>query len=152
MKHRYIVPKTGSLAVMAMLIGLLPCNSMADEQASIVASELTTIANQLSLNPDMAIDLSSVSGEYCFNTGLHKGGHMTHYAIDPTQTKEDVIDFVNAEPLIKSGMNVSGLPRFPGSLGSMTPNQWYFLPAGEHEPHHGRKFPFPLLMKASDIK
>ena len=121
-------------------------------QDKIVKAELNAIANQLALRPEMAIDLSDVSGEYCFNTGIQEGGHMTHYAIDPTTTQEDVIDFVNAEPMIKAGVHVEALPRFPGTLGSMTPNQWYFLPAGEQEPHHGRTFSFPLLIKASNIK
>jgi hypothetical protein len=93
-----------------------------------------------------------VSGEYCFDVNLGDGGHMTHYAIDPTKTQEDVIDFVNAEPLIKAGVKVDSLPRFPGQLGSMAPNQWYFLPAGEQEPHHGMKFPFALLLKAVNVK
>src|SRR5438552_1096238 len=121
-------------------------------QAGIVAGELSTIANQLSLRPDIAIDLTKVSGEYCFNAGLATGGHMTHYAADPTRTAEDVVDFVNAEPLVKAGINVASLPRFPGGLNSMAPGQWYFLPAGELEPHHGRKFPFPLLIRATNIK
>ena len=121
-------------------------------QAGIVAGELSTIANQLSLRPDLAIDFTKVSGEYCFNAGLGAGGHMTHYATDPTRTQEDVIDFVNAEPLVKAGVNVANLPRFPGGLNSMTSGQWYFLPAGELEPHHGTKFPFPLLIRATNIK
>jgi hypothetical protein len=49
-------------------------------------------------------------------------------------------------------VKVDSLPRFPGQLGSMAPNQWYFLPAGEQEPHHGMKFPFPLLLKAVNVK
>ena len=76
---------------------------------------------------------------------------MTHYAIDPAGTSEDVIDFVNAKPLLAAGINVDSLPRFPGKLNTMTPNQWYFLPANELEPHHGMKFPIPLLIKASDL-
>jgi len=121
-------------------------------QAGIVAGELSTIANQLSLRPDIAIDLTKVSGEYCFNAGLAAGGHMTHYAADPTRTAEDVVDFVNAEPLVRAGITVASLPRFPGGLNSMTPGQWYFLPAGELEPHHGIKFSFPLLIRATNIK
>ena len=120
-------------------------------QDAIVAAELDAIARQLAMRPETAIDLSAVSGEYCFNTGLKEGGHMTHYAIDASKTQEDVIDFVNAEPMIKAGLHVESLPRFPGTLGSMTPNQWYFLPAGEPEPHHGTTFSFPLLIKASNI-
>ena len=129
--------------------------SRADEgtrQAEIVAGELATIAKQLSLRPETAIDLTKVSGEYCFNAGFGSGGHMTHYATDPTKTKEDIVDFVNAEPLIKAGINVATLPKFPGGLNSMTPGQWYFLAAGEPEPHHGTQFPFPILIRATNIK
>lgn len=120
-------------------------------QASIVASELSTIANQLSIRPHTALDLSSVSGEYCFNVNLETGGHMTHYAIDTESTREDVIDFVNAVSLIEAGVKVDSLSKFPGKLGSMAPNKWYFLPAGEFEPHHGVRFPFPLLMKPANL-
>ena len=121
-------------------------------QAAIVGGELATLANQLHLRPETALDFTKVSGEYCFDVRLGEGGHMTHYATDPTKTQEDVIDFVNAAPLIKAGVKVDNLPRFPGRLGSMTPNQWYFLPAGELEPHHGIKFPFPLLLNANNLK
>ena len=124
----------------------------ANKQAAIVGAELSTIANQLALRPETALDFSKVSGEYCFDVKLGEGGHMTHYAIDPTKTQEDVIDFVNAEPLIKAGVKLDSLPRFPGGSRSMTPNQWYFLPAGELEPHHGIKFPFPILIKANNLK
>jgi hypothetical protein len=121
-------------------------------QASIVAAELSAIANQLSIRPQTALDLSKVSGEYCFNVNLETGGHMTHYAIYPENTREDVIDFVNAAPLIEAGVKVDMLARFPGKLGGMTPKTWYFLSAGEFEPHHGIRFPYPLLIKAVNLK
>lgn len=124
----------------------------ARDQASIVAAEISVISNQLSLRPEAAIDLSSVSGEYCFQVNLEKGGHMTHYAIDPLNTREDVIDFINAEPLLNAGVVLDSIPRFPGGLGVMIPNQWYFLPAGKFEPHHGTRFSFPILMKAVNVK
>jgi hypothetical protein len=140
----------------AVLVGALaPSLSRAAEeakQAAIVAGELSAIANQLQLRPETAIDFTKVSGEYCFDVHITEGGHMHHHAVDPTKTREDVIDFVNAEPLIKAGVKVDSLPRFPGKLGSMTPNQWYFLPAGEIDPHHGFKWPFPVLIKAADLK
>ena len=120
-------------------------------QAAVVGAELSTIAKHLQTRPKTAIDFSKVSGEYCFNAGLGKGGLMTHYAIDPAGTSEDVIDFVNAKPLVEARINVGDLPRFPGKLGGMTPNQWYFLPAGEFEPHHGKKFPIPMLIRASNL-
>jgi hypothetical protein len=62
-----------------------------------------------------------------------------------------ILDFVAAAPLIEAGLDVDKLPRHPGKLGSMKPNQWYYLPTGAFEPHHGRKFPIPLLLKAADL-
>ncbi len=148
---RYI--GTVLVTILVILGGFGPGSSPAAElQGGVVAGELSTIANQLSLRPDIAIDLTKVSGEYCFNAGLVAGGHMTHYATDPTKTREAVVDFVNAEPLVKAGINVASLPKFPGGLNSMTPGQWYFLPAGEFEPHHATEFPFPLLIRATNIK
>ena len=122
------------------------------DQASIVAAEVSAFANLLAQRPKTAIDLSGVSGEYCFKVDIGKGGHMTHYAIDPGKTREDVIDFVNAAPLIEAGLNVEKLARHSGKLGTMEPNQWYYLPKGDFEPHHGIRFPFPVLIKAVNIK
>lgn len=130
----------------------VPPNGIKKDQARNVASGLTAIANQLSLRPESTIDFSEVSGEYCFDVDISEGGHMTHYAIDPTKTQEDIIDFVNAESLIKAGIEVDKLPRLPKDLGQMTPNQWYYLPAGEMDPHHGMKFPFPLMIRASNLE
>ncbi len=121
------------------------------KQAAVVGAELSAIAKHLQTRPKTAIDFSNVSGEYCFNVGLGKGANMTHYAIDPAGTSEDVIDFVNAKPLLAAGIHVDSLPKFPGKLNTMAPNQWYFLPANEFDPHHGRKFPFSMLIRASDL-
>jgi hypothetical protein len=146
------------LAIIAsgvLVVALAPQLSRAGteaKQAGVVAGELAAIANQLHLRPETAIDFTKVSGEYCFDVQMAKGGHMHHHAVDPTKTQEDVIDFVNAEPLIKAGIRVDGLPRFPGGLGTMTPNQWYFLPAGELDPHHGLKWPFPILIRAANLE
>lgn len=152
MKYRHC-----TIIVLAILI-LLACGfphmsaAVAKrDQASIVAAEISTFANLLSLRPQTAIDLSKVSGAYCFNVELEEGGKMTHYAIDPASTREDVIDFINADSLVKAGIKLDKLPRFPGKLGSMRPNQWYYLPAGAYEPHHGTRFSFPLIMRAVSI-
>ena len=142
----------GMALFFAWSVNVGPAEAAKKDQAGIVAAELSAIAKQLSLRPEMAIDLSDVSGAYCFNTGIQDGGHMTHYAIDPDKTKEDVIDFVNVASLVQSGITVQQLPTFPGKLGAMKPNQWYYLAAGEFEPHHGRKFPFPLMIRASNVK
>lgn len=121
------------------------------QQASIVASEISTFGRHLAVRPHTAIDFSRTSGEYCFNVNLGAGGHMTHYAVDPTNTLEDVIDFVSAKPLIDAGLDVEKLPQHSGKLGTMTPNQWYYLAPGAFEPHHGKKFPIPLLLKAVNL-
>ena len=123
----------------------------ANNQASIVAGELSSISNILAMRPETAIDFTQVSGEYCFNVDMGNGGHMTHYATNPESTQEDVIDFVNAEKLEDLGTDFSKLPAFPGKLGSMQPNTWYYLAKGQFEPHHGKEFPFPLLMRAVNV-
>lgn len=120
------------------------------QQAAIVAAEITAFTNQLSHRPETAFDFSKVSGEYCFFGGWD--GHHTHYAIDPTKTQEDVIDFVEAAPMIKAGLNVKDLPKYPGKLGKMTPGQWYYSPAKGFEPHHGKNPPVALLIRAVNIK
>ncbi len=125
--------------------------AMAKKQAAAAAAQLSTIIKHFQTRPKTAIDFTKVSGELCYNAGLGKGAHMTHYAIDPAGTSEDVIDFVNAKPLLAAGINVDSLPRFPGKLNTMTPNQWYFVPANEFDPHHGKKFPFPQLIRASSL-
>ncbi len=111
-----------------------------------------TVDAYLQSHPEMVIDLTGVSGEYCINTWKVGGGHMTHYATDPSKTQEDLVDFVPADSMTSAGVNVSDLPRMPGELGAMEPNKWYYLPAGTYEPHHGRKMPMSLLIRATNIE
>ncbi len=141
------------LIALAVIIIGLPTSGVAhtDAEKATIAGQLSAISKHFQTRPKTAIDFSKVSGEYCYNAGLGKSGLMTHFAIDPAGTSEDVIGFVNAKPLLAAGINVDSLPRFPGKLDTMTPNQWYFLPAKEFEPHHGKKFPFPLMIKASNL-
>ena len=126
------------------------------QQAAIVAAEITAFTNQLSHRPETAFDFSKVSGEYCFYAGWDKVSgwdkHHTHYAIDPTKTQEDVIDYVDARPLLEAGVNVEDLPRLPGELGKMIPGQWYFRPADAFDPHHGEGYDYPELVRASDLE
>jgi hypothetical protein len=77
---------------------------------------------------------------------------MSHYAVDPSKTQEDVIDFVIASSLTDAGVDVTGLPRMPGELGTMEAGKWYYLPAGEFEPHHGKNLGMPLLIRASNLE
>ena len=126
------------------------------KQAAVVSAEITAFANQLSLRPETAIDFSKVSGEYCFYSGSDKKSgwdkHHTHYAIDPTKTQEDVIDYVDARPLLEAGVNVENLPRLPAELGKMIPGQWYIRTANQNDPHHGKGYDYPELMRASDLQ
>jgi hypothetical protein len=142
----------GALLATAGLAAPLAADRELQGQAAIVAAELETIAQHLHLHPEMAIDLTDVSGEYCLNTWRAGGAQMVHFAVDPTATTEDVVEFVEADSLTSHGVDVRGLPPMPAELGAMTPGQWYYLAAGEPEPHHGDSFPFPLLVRASDLR
>ena len=51
-------------------------------------SEILAIARILRANPEMAIDRTAASGEYCFKSGP---GTMVHYAVQPERTTEDVV-------------------------------------------------------------
>lgn len=107
----------------------------------------------LETHPEMIIDLSKVSGEYCVNTWKVKGGHMTHYAIDPSKTTEDVIDFVKAKPFVVAGIDVTKLPQLPTKLGAMKNGQWYYVAKGGADPHHGWKAaPLAMIVRAAEIQ
>ena len=95
------------------------------KQAAVVSAEIVAFANQLSHRPKTALDFSKVSGEYCFYSGSDKDTgfdkHHTHYAIDPTKTQEDVIDFIDARTLLEAGLKMESLPKLPADLGKMIP-------------------------------
>ncbi len=145
------------MSIRLLQLGVLSCTlavsvfAIAAERSEKVQAEIDTIAQYLDSHPEMAIDFRDVSGEFCFNTWMVGGGHMTHYAVDPARTREDMIDFVRADSFGDS-LDVDKLPRFPGELGTMEPNRWYYLPAWHFEPHHGTRFPFALLLRATDIQ
>lgn len=103
-------------------------------------------------HPEIVVDLSNVSGEYCINTWSVGGGHMTHYAIEPSSTKEDIVDFVKAQSFVDAGVDVTQLPSLPDKLGQMRNGQWYYLPMGGMDPHHGRKTPVALVVRATDLR
>jgi hypothetical protein len=46
----------------------------ARDQASIVASEVSTLSHMLAVRPQTALDFSQVSGEYCFSKPCHPIG------------------------------------------------------------------------------
>lgn len=149
-----------SLVIGLAMAGLSATGTFADEakhkQAALIAAEISTFANQLSLRPETAIDFSKVSGEYCFYSGSDKKSgwdkHHTHYAIDPSKTHEDVIDYVDARPLLEAGANFKNLPLLPAELGKMILGQWYLRPADQLDPHHGKGWSYPELVRASDLQ
>ncbi|MDH3689693.1 MAG: hypothetical protein OEU36_09480 [Gammaproteobacteria bacterium] len=116
-----------------------------------VDGQIDTITQMLQTHPEMVIDLTAKSGEYCLNTWKVGGGHMTHYATDPSSTTEDVIDFVKADSFT-GNMDLDNLPQLPAELGDMEPNKWYYLPTGSYDPHHQTKFPFPLLIRSTNVQ
>jgi len=144
------------VGVSTLVVGLaLAQSAMAqdtNQQAAKVAGELGTIAGYLQSHPEMALDFTHVSGEYCLNTWKAGGAHMSHYAVDPSNTQEDVIEFVKASSMTDAGVDVTNLPRMPGKLGAMEPGKWYYLPAAEFEPHHGANMGVPLLIRASNLE
>ena len=131
---------------------LSPTAAHETQKEPAAAAGLAAIGDYFESHPEMMLDFTAVSGEYCINTWKAGGSHMSHYAVDPASTQEDVIDFVKADSMIKAGVEVDKLPRLPGKLGAMEPGTWYYLPAGEFEPHHGKKLPMALLVRASNIE
>lgn len=149
--HRYFtisIKLVVGILLAALSVTVAHADQDAHKQAALVGAELSTIARHLSERPNTAIDFTDVSNEHCFFTGWDK--HHTHYAIDPGATKEDTIDFVDARPLIETGMSVKDLPAAPAELGQMTPGQWYLVAEGQKEPHHGMTAKFPLMVRATN--
>jgi hypothetical protein len=145
---------SAGIALLAVGLAADPMAAAEDvhDQAAAVAAQLGTIAKHLQLYPQMALDFTDVSGEHCLNTWKAGGEQMVHFAVDPSATQEDVVEFVKADSFTSVGIDVTSLPRMPAQLGAMEPGQWYYLPAGAPEPHHGTSFPFALLLRASDLQ
>src|SRR5437773_9356017 len=95
--------------------------------------EILAIARILRANPEIAIDQTAASGEYCFNSGH---GTMVHFATQPERTPEDVLYEFDASGLIAAGLDPAHMKQLP-ERGQMTPGVWYFLPKGQQDPHHG---------------
>lgn len=142
---------TRRLIVVAIVIIGLTFGYFTLAEKSRVQGEIDTIARLLDKHPEMVIDLTKESGEYCLNTWTVGGSHMTHYATEPTKTTEDVIDFVKADSFSGS-INLDALPLLPKELGAMEPDKWYHLPAGSYDPHHNMTFPFALLVRATNVE
>jgi len=111
-------------------------------------AEILTIAGILRAKPEIAIDQTAASGEYCFNSGL---GTMVHFATQPERTPEDVVYEFDASGLITAGLDPSRLQQLP-ERGRMTPGVWYFLPKGQQDPHHAHAMPAPTIAIAINVK
>ena len=110
--------------------------------------EILAIARLLRAKPEMAIDRTKESGEFCFKSSP---GTMTHYAQNPDSTKEDIVYEFAAAPLVKAGLDPKKLALLP-ALGKMEPGQWYYLPEGQVDPHHQHPMPGPTLLIAVDVR
>jgi hypothetical protein len=110
--------------------------------------EILTIAKMLRAKPEIAIDQTAASGEYCFNSGH---GTMVHFTTQPERTPEDVVYEFDASGLIAAGLDPTRLQQLPGR-GRMTPRVWYFLPKGQQDPHHGHAMASPTIAIAVNIK
>jgi hypothetical protein len=110
--------------------------------------EILAIARILRANPELAIDQTAASGEYCFNSGL---GTMVHFATQPERTPEDVVYELDASGLIAAGLDPARLQELP-ERGRMTPGVWYFLPQGQQDPHHAHAMPRPTIAIAINVK
>jgi hypothetical protein len=110
--------------------------------------EILAIARLLRANPEMAIDRTAASGEYCFKSGP---GTMVHYAAQPDHTTEDVVYEFDASGLIAAGLDPARMKRLP-ELGRMTPGLWYFLPKAQLDPHHAHAMPGPTIAIAVNVK
>lgn len=151
---RHVLPRLVMTALLAGFVGSFTYAGVAVAgSGDKVAKANAVIGQYLQTHPEMVIDFSNVSGEYCINALKVQGGHMTHYAIDPSKTTEDVIVFVDAQPLIDAGVDFSKLPRLPSRLGGMKNGQWYYLPKGGVDPHHGSKqSKRAMLVRATNVQ
>ena len=110
--------------------------------------EILAIARILRANPEVAIDRTAASGEYCFKSG---SGTMVHFAAQPEGTPEDIVYELDASGLIAAGLDPARMKQLP-ELGRMTPGVWYFLPKGQLDPHHAHAMPAPTIAIAVNGK
>ena len=156
--HRSPARRNASrIAAASLLAGfvattVLPGAATAEPKGKIAKSH-AVLGQYLQKHPEMVIDFSKVSGEYCINALKVKGGHMTHYAVDPSKTTEDIILFVDAQPFLDAGIDLSALPKLPDIVGTMKTGQWYYLAKGAPDPHHGTKqSKRAMLVRSTDVQ
>ena len=127
---------------------------MKSEYADVLAlqgtakGEILAIARILRAKPKIAVDQTTASGEYCFNSGQ---GTMVHFATQPKGTAEDVVYEFDASGLIAAGLDPSRLQQLP-ERGQMKPGVWYFLPKGQHDPHHAHAMGNPTIAIAINVE
>ena len=127
---------------------------MKSEYADVLAiqgtakGEILAIARILRAKPKIAVDQTTASGEYCFNSGQ---GTMVHFATQPEGTAEDVVYEFDASGLIAAGLDPSRLQQLP-ERGQMKPGVWYFLPKGQHDPHHAHVMGNPTIAIAINVE
>jgi hypothetical protein len=110
--------------------------------------EMLAIARILRAKPEIAVDQTTASGEYCFNSGH---GTMVHFATQPERTPEDVVYEFDASGLMAAGLDPARLQQLP-ERGRMTPGVWYFLPKGQQDPHHAHAMANPTIAIAVNVK
>src|SRR6266480_7924495 len=109
--------------------------------------EILAIARILRANPEMAIDRTAASGEYCFKSDVG----MVHFSVQPERTSEDVLYEFDASGLIAAGLDPARMKQLP-ELGRMTPGLWYFLPKGQLDPHHAHAMSGPTIAIAVNVR
>jgi len=150
--------KHASIAVVLLICLAAPVRSQdrppSAEYADVLAlegvskEEVLAIARLLRERPEMAIDRTKESGEFCLKSGL---GTMTHFAKNPAKTREDIVYEFAAAPLVKAGLDPQKLALLP-ALGKMEPGQWYYLPDGQVDPHHQHTMQGATLLIAIDVR
>jgi hypothetical protein len=110
--------------------------------------EILAIARILRAHPEIAIDRTAASGEYCFKSST---GTMVHFAAQPERTLEDVVYELDASGLIAAGLDPTRMKQLP-ELGQMTPGVWYFLAKGQLDPHHAHAMSGPTIAIAVNVK
>jgi hypothetical protein len=84
--------------------------------------EILAIARILRGNPEIALDRTAASGEYCFKSSP---GTMVHFAVQPERTSEDIVYELDASGLIAAGLDPARMKQLP-ELGRMIPGGIFF--------------------------
>src|SRR6267143_852091 len=140
--------KLSNITIVLTITSILLLTGCSRSRASgHVEGRNSSIARILRANPEMAIDRTAASGEYCFKSDL---GIMVHFATQPERTSEGVLYEFDASGLIAAGLDPARMKQLP-ELGRMTPGLWYFLPKGQLDPHHAHAMPGPTIAIAVNV-